>query len=115
MNACPARSLALFTMAAVSLALGACAGDKHTMVAQKPGTTVVCQECYDQIQKVRHTSGSRWNSGYDQLHAVHQCASCRTEMSVYTEGGVTKVKCAKCAPSGVACDLCVPSSVVPPR
>ena len=109
------RPLVLLDISTISLALGACASDNHTMVAQKPGTTVVCQECYDQIQKVRHTTGGRFNRTYDQLHAVHQCASCRNEMSIYTEGGVTKVKCAKCAPEGLACDLCVSPSVVPPR
>lgn len=109
------RSFLIASIGAAALVLAACASDKHTMVALKPGTTVVCQECYDQIQKVRHTSGSRWNTGYDVRHAVHQCASCRSEMSIYNEGGVTKFKCANCAPQGAACDLCVSSSVVPPR
>ena len=92
-----------------------CQSDKHTMVEARPGMTVVCQDCYNQAVKMRHFTGSGFGTGprfgsssYEQTHQVHQCSSCKTEMSTYVENGVTMIKCAGCAPSGVACDKCLP-------
>ena len=90
----------------VLLAVG-CQSDKHTMVEPKPGTLVVCQECYDEVAKVRRRAGHRGRA-YTQNVSVHQCPQCQTEMSIYTENGVLMVKCAKCAPEGLACDKCLP-------
>lgn len=112
------------TLSAVALLLiaftlpvlgGGCQSDKHTMVEARPGMTVVCQDCYNQAVQMRHFTGSGFGTGprfgsssYEQTHQVHQCPSCKTEMSTYVENGVTMIKCAGCAPSGVACDKCLP-------
>lgn len=103
------RPFQFAVLAACGLAFGACQSDKHTMVEAQPGMTVVCKDCYSQSVKMQHASGSRFGGTVDQSHQVHQCPSCKTEMSTYVENGVTKIKCAKCAPEGLACDKCLPS------
>ncbi|MGD9789181.1 MAG: hypothetical protein AB7Q00_07130 [Phycisphaerales bacterium] len=90
-----------------ALLLSACQSDKHTMVEPKPGTRVVCKECYDEVAKVRRRSGHRGPS-YTQNVAVHQCESCKSEMTIYSENGVLMVRCPVCAPEGVPCDKCLP-------
>ena len=90
---------------------GGCESDRHTMIEANPGMTVVCQDCYDEAVKMRHSTSSRYGTSYEETHAVHQCPSCKTEMSTYVENGVTMIKCAGCAPNGVACDKCLPPVV----
>lgn len=102
------RLFLLTALAACGFALGACQSDKHTMVEAQPGMTVVCKDCYAQAVKMQHASGSRWGSTVEQTHQVHQCPSCKTDMSTYIENGVPMIKCAGCAPDGVACDKCLP-------
>lgn len=107
-------SILLVPLALAGVALTACQSDKHTMVEPSEGTVIVCKECYDEIYKVQHSAGSRFGTTYTQA-VKHKCPSCRTEMSIYTENGVTKVKCAKCAPEGLVCDKCLPpEGYVPP-
>lgn len=63
-----------------------------------------------------HWGSSRGGAPYRQTHTRHDCASCKTEMSIYSENGVLMVKCAKCAPEGMACDKCLPpKNYVPPQ
>jgi hypothetical protein len=104
--------LFLFTVLAVcGLALAACESERHTMVETKPGggTRVVCQECYDEVAKVRRRAGYRGHGpAYTQNVSVHQCSQCRTEMAIYSENDVLMVKCARCAPEGLPCDKCLP-------
>lgn len=77
---------------------------------------IVCKECYDEIYKVQHSTGPRSATSYTQTHTKHECPSCKTEMSIYTENGVTTVRCAKCAPEGLACDKCLPpKDYTPPK
>ena len=109
------RSIPFTALALISLGIAACQSDKHTMVEPKDGTVITCKECYDEVYKVQHPSGSRWGGTVTQTHTRHVCPDCKTEMSIYTENGVTKVKCAKCAPEGLACDKCLPpKGYVPP-
>jgi hypothetical protein len=107
----------MFTaLAAWGLALGACQSDKHTMVEPAGGTVIACRECYNEVYKVQHPSGSRWGGTVTQTHTRHVCPDCKTEVSIYTENGVTKVKCARCAPEGLACDKCLPpKGYTPPK
>ncbi len=102
------RSILVTSFALAGAALSACQSDKHTMVEPKDGTVIVCTECYNEVYKVQHPSGSRWGGTVSQTRTRHECPSCKTEMSIYTENGVTKVKCARCAPEGLACDKCLP-------
>lgn len=95
--------------------LTACQSDKHTMVKPQEGTVIACGQCYDQVYKVTHLINPRGMITSTDTHTRHMCPSCKTEMSVYTEHGVTMVKCAKCAPEGLACDKCLPpKGYVPP-
>lgn len=99
-----------------ALLLSACQSDKHTMVEPKDSTVIVCKDCYNEVYKVQHPSGSRWGGTVTQAHTRHECPSCKTEMSIYTENGVARVKCAKCAPEGLPCDKCLPpKDWVPPQ
>jgi hypothetical protein len=110
------RPFLLTALAACGLALSACQSDKHTMVEPKDGTAIGCKECYDEVYKTTHSTGSRWGTSYQQTHSRHECASCKTEISIYSEDGVLKVKCAKCAPEGLACDKCLPpKGYTPPK
>ncbi len=90
--------------------LTACQTDKHTMVEPGPGTPIVCRQCYTQIEKVHAEYGRHWGlySGGDRIIERHQCPDCKTEVSIYSEDGVLTVKCARCAPEGLACDKCLP-------
>lgn len=109
------RSYILACLALAGAALTGCQSDKHTMVEPKDGTVIVCKECYDEVYKMQHSTGSRWGTTRTETHTRHDCPSCKSEMSIYTENGVTKVKCAKCAPEGLACDKCLPpKDYVPP-
>ncbi len=94
------RSILFSALALAGATLSACQSDKHTMVEPKDATVVACKECYDEVYKVQHSSGSRWGGTVTQTHTRHVCPDCKTEMSIYTENGVTKVKCARCAPEG---------------
>ena len=105
--------LVLLTALAVSgLALSACQSGKHTMVEPKPGQTVVCSKCYDQIRKARSRGGPTGGLATNRMITTHMCEECKTKMSIYTEDGVLMVKCAKCAPEGLPCDKCVPPEAV---
>lgn len=101
------RSLLVLLLLA-SLSVGACQSSKHTMVGPRAGQTVVCSKCYDQIRKAQSTGGPLGGLATNRTITTHVCEDCKTEMSIYTENGVTKVKCAKCAPEGLACDKCLP-------
>jgi hypothetical protein len=102
-------------MLLAGLGLSACQSEKHTVVEPRDGTAIVCKECYNEIYKVTHSTEYLRGATYQQSHTRHVCPDCKTEMSIYTEDGVTKVKCAKCAPEGLACDKCLPpKGYVPP-
>jgi hypothetical protein len=109
-------SILLTSLVLASPVLSACQTDKHTMVEPPPGSRVVCRECYDEVYKVTYPTGSRWGTTYQETRTRHQCSSCKTEMSIYSENGVLKVKCARCAPEGLACDKCLPpKDYTPPK
>ena len=100
------RLLTVPIFAAIGAALVGCQNDKHTMVEPKPGMTVVCKECYDEVTQVK-----RWyarDTTRTENISVHQCPKCKTEMSIYSQNGVLMVKCGGCVPEGVACDKCLP-------
>lgn len=102
------RSLFAAAIVLIGAGLSACQSDKHTMVEPQAGTVVACKECYTEVYKVQHASGSRSGGTVTQTHTRHVCPECKTEMSIYTENGVAMVKCAKCAPEGLPCDKCLP-------
>ena len=77
------------------------------------------RECYKLAMQYRRRQPSRPYAGscfggssggeYRTLtDRVHQCAECKTDVSFYTGNGVPKIKCAWCAPDGLACDMCAP-------
>ncbi|MBS0196506.1 MAG: hypothetical protein JSR77_07090 [Planctomycetes bacterium] len=83
-----------------------CHNYKHPKSDAAGSTVAVCQKCYDQIAKIRR---NRPRTGpTTQVIYKEMCPDCKTELSIYTEGDVLKARCEKCAPQGVACDLCVP-------
>lgn len=102
------KNFLIVSMSLAFSALAACQSDKHTMVQPKDGTVIACKACYDKVYEFRQPSGSHWGSMDTQTYKHHQCPACKTETSIYTESGVTKIRCAKCAPAGVACDKCLP-------
>ena len=109
------RRFILGSLAFACLGMPACQSDKHTLVEPKNGTVIVCTECYNEVYKVQHPTGSRWGGTRTETHTRHVCPSCKSEMSIYTENGVTMIKCAGCAPEGLACDKCLPpQGYVPP-
>lgn len=110
----------LATFAAIgALGLAGCQADKHAMSGTQPGVKPVCRECYELATQYRQWYPSRsFSAGRlgvapggeyrTVVDRVHQCQACKTEVSFYTENGVQKIKCAKCAPEGLACDMCGP-------
>jgi len=99
--------VALCALAACGL--GACQS-QHQMKSPSPGEATVCARCYDEIVNARGTGGPLAGLRTNKLISKHACEDCRTEMSIYTEKDVLMIRCAKCAPKGVACDRCVPTT-----
>lgn len=105
---------------AVLTGLGGCQTDKHAMSGAQPGVKPVCRECYELATQYRQwypdSRGGRFGSAAGGsggeygtvVDRVHQCRECKTDVSFYTENGVRKIKCAMCAPEGLACDMCAP-------
>ena len=100
---------ALPTLAVLLFATG-CATTKHDVAAAQPGQVSVCTKCYDQITKVRGSGGPRGGLATNRTIVTHQCTECKSEMTIYTEAGVLKVRCPACAPEGVECDRCTPKT-----
>lgn len=105
--------MAMGGMLGTSFLLAGCqstgAGHKHEMAAKvEADYPVGCQKCYDEVKRIRKASakGQQWNR--NQLIKKHMCPDCKVEMSTYTKDGMPMLKCAKCAPEGVACDRCLP-------
>jgi hypothetical protein len=92
----------------VGASVAGCQAEKHTMTESNHGTVIVCQECYDEVQRSWRQIGKPVPGTNQYEYHKHMCASCASEMSIYNENGVTKVKCATCAPEGVPCDKCLP-------
>ncbi|HLQ38395.1 MAG TPA: hypothetical protein VK348_11375 [Planctomycetota bacterium] len=103
------RRVLLAVLAAAGFSLAACQNDKHTMVEPRPGTTVMCRECYDEVTTVRRNyPATHGNETRTETIRTHHCPACKTDVSIYVENGVLMVKCVGCAPDGVACDKCLP-------
>lgn len=97
--------LLLYSIA--GLALVGCESTQHRVAPAAPmdirdGVRIGCKLCYDQTRTVSHAKGVSFKQ------RVHQCPDCKTDVSLYSEGGVAKMKCANCAPEGVACNRCLP-------
>lgn len=73
-----------------------------TTAAGKP---MQCRMCYDMT--VRVLTGPPKHKRYEIVQN-HQCPDCRSYVIIYTERGEMKIKCAHCAPDGIACDRCLP-------
>ena len=103
-----------FCCCAVLMSLGLLAGCQSTEpthsheVVTTEGTVITCQACYDQTVAVKESSakGSQWDK--TQIIKEHRCKDCDADVTVYTKDGRAMIKCGKCAPSGVACDVCRP-------
>ena len=99
----------LLSLAAASMLLaGGCATDKHDMARAQAGQVSVCTKCYDEIRTVQGTHNPRTGYSGTRTITTHSCDDCKSDMSIYEQDGVLKVRCAKCAPEGVDCDRCVP-------
>ncbi len=110
------RSILLASLVLSAAGLSACHSDKHTTVEPAAGHTVACSSCYDQIRKVRGTGGPRGGLATNRTITTHMCKDCKTEVAIYTENGVSKIRCAKCAPEGLECDKCLPpKDYTPPK
>jgi len=81
------------------------AGGKHKTMAQAADHPMMCQKCYDEAVRVRKP-GTKWRR--TQVIKKHMCPDCKAEMTTYTKDGKAMIKCASCAPEGVACDKCMP-------
>ena len=101
--------IGLPALAALLLAAG-CATTKHDIAAAQPGQVSVCTKCYDTVQRYTRQPGSRFGSAGTYTTTTHRCEECKDEMTIYSENGVIKVRCPKCAPEGVACDRCTPKA-----
>ncbi|MGQ0628234.1 MAG: hypothetical protein ACT4PL_09080 [Phycisphaerales bacterium] len=103
----PTVLTSMLSMTAILFA-GGCTTDKHTMTPAQPGQVSVCTKCYDEIAKVRGSYNPRTGQRFDHTIKTHRCDECKSDMSIYEQGGVLKVRCASCAPEGVDCDRCMP-------
>ena len=101
------------TAMAIAWSAGCSSGPRHTVTPPAaPGEVTVCSKCYDEIVKAKGHGGPRGGPTAGlrtNLIVKHACEECKTEMSLYyDEQGELMVRCPKCAPEGVACDLCRP-------
>ena len=94
-------------MIVLAAGLPRCRTDQHATSEPQAGKIAICTACYDQIQKVRTWQG-RSGPIRDEVRVTHHCESCKSEMTVSSEGGTLKIRCPACAPAGVDCDLCAP-------
>lgn len=96
--------IALGIAVPVGLALIGCDAPKHKMVETQPGKSSICRLCYEEIVNVPP------NPRYAPMGVIrrHKCEECKSEMSIYMEDGVKKIRCGKCAPDGMDCDKCLP-------
>lgn len=101
--ACPIIAFMIGT-----IGIGGCASPKrraHPVASQPAGHSMQCRMCYDMA--VRVSTGPPKHRRYKVVDR-HQCPDCRANVGIYTQNGEMKIKCARCAPEGVACDRCVP-------
>lgn len=105
MRALKNRLVPFVIAASFGFAIAGCQSTQHRMAEPQSGTKIACRKCYDEMKQASLGMSGKQSPGYYTRHA---CEGCRTEMSVYSEDGVLKMKCAKCVPQGVACDKCLP-------
>ena len=92
--------------AAAGLALVSCDVSKHEVVETPAGKKTICRLCYDEITKAPPHPRYGPMGG---ARRVHKCVECDSDVTIYAENGVTRVRCAKCAPEGMECDQCQPA------
>jgi hypothetical protein len=78
---------------------------KHRMTEAGTGTKIACRMCYDEA--VRVLTGPPRHRRY-KTALKHKCPDCFSDVEVYEDGGTPMIKCARCAPDGVACNECLP-------
>ncbi len=100
------RTFFIGLLAATSLGLMGCTSNEHRAAVVPTGKIIACQKCYDAAARVR---GADW-VGSEMTITRHQCSDCGTSVILYMEDGTPMIKCARCAPEGEACDLCLPPS-----
>lgn len=98
--------LLLAALLPIVSSLVACHSEGHAATASQPPKVAVCKSCYDQIIRAR----ASYRRGEMPTRAVHKhmCPDCASELTLRDEAGVLTAHCARCAPEGVACDLCIP-------
>ncbi|GMV97910.1 MAG: hypothetical protein AMXMBFR83_22630 [Phycisphaerae bacterium] len=92
-------------------AFSGCAEGTHQVDRAGPGAdqhVIGCQKCYDEVKVVRQDFAKGALPSRNQVIRTHQCPDCKTAMTTYMQDGTPMIKCARCAPEGVACDKCLP-------
>ena len=119
-NCCWMQAMVLGMVSASAAWAGGCAAreTKHVMTQPATGQVMACQLCYDEIVKVRKSHvpvAPKSVPRHNRLVEVkrHACPDCKTEAVFYDEDGALMVRCARCAPDGVACDRCLPPTASP--
>ena len=86
-----------------------CESTASHQVSDTSGSHVMgCKMCYDEAHTVVQAQAKGAQPSRSQVIKKHMCPDCEAEVATYTEDGTPMIKCAKCAPEGVACDKCVP-------
>jgi len=101
------RAIALTALAGFLVVACQSPKPRHRMAEAEPGTKVACQLCYDEA--VRALTGPPKHRRYTTV-LKHRCPDCFSDVAIYKNGGTLMIKCARCAPAGVACDKCLPPS-----
>lgn len=107
MKAFGKSSLAITLTAVAGLAIAGCQSSqpKHRITEPEKGTTIACRMCYDEA--VRVLTGPPKHRRYKTV-LKHRCPDCSSDVAIYQDSGTLMIKCARCAPEGVACDKCLP-------
>lgn len=99
------RSLVLAS-SIVALVIGAgCQSAGHRMEAPPNGSTYVCNECYTAALAAQHDERGG-GAKPDGVLRAFVCPCCKTDMAVYRENGLLKVRCGNCAPNGLLASKC---------
>lgn len=107
MEALRKRALAITLTTLAGFAFTACqsAQPRHRITEPETGTNIACQLCYDEA--VRALTGPPKHRRYKTV-LKHRCPDCFSDVAIYEDNGALMIKCARCAPEGVACNKCLP-------
>lgn len=86
--------------------------DGHAKVEQSV-QQLRCRLCYDETRKVlKFVSKAPKSKGHRIYKKIkeHRCEECKIPVEFYEQDGVPMIRCERCAPEGLPCDLCRPPS-----